>query len=196
MIDPITALLMAALSVQQEPTSSAEANVAVTAGETINSENAIPAEAAVSSTITLPAFTPVDIEILTPLNSKTSKMGEFFDIRLAEPIMLDGKTIVPAGAVGKGEVIHSAKARAGGKAGELILTARYIEDRGQKILLRSFKYGATTGASNSDSALIAGAVMGAPLVLFISGGNVDVPAGTRAQAKTSEDNQLSKQEEM
>jgi hypothetical protein len=133
---------------------------------------------------------------LTPLNSKISKMGDFFDIRLAEPIILDGKIVVPAGAVGKGEVIHAAKARAAGKAGELILAARYIEDRGQKIQLRSFKFGETTGTSNRDGALIAGVVIAAPIILLISGGNVDVPAGTRAQAKTSEINELLRQEGM
>jgi hypothetical protein len=196
LFDPITVLLATALLALQEPDVPTQADVAVTTGETVNPDNVVPAEEAANPVVTLPAFTPVDIEILTPLNSKTTKMGEFFDIRLAEPIMLDGRIIVPAGAVGQGEVIHSAKARAGGKAGELILAARYIEDRGQKILLRSFKFGATTGKSNRDGALIAGVVVAAPLVLFISGGNVDVPAGTRAQAKTSEDNQVLKQEEM
>lgn len=195
MIDPITLLLAAAFLAQQEPSAVAEAGVETVAGESASSEKAVAAEIA-NPILTLPAFTPVDIEILTLLNSKTSKMGEFFDIRLAEPMMLDGKIVVPAGALGKGEVIHAAKARAGGKAGELILTARYIEDKGQKILLRSFKFGPTTGTSKRDEALIVGAVIAAPLVLFIAGGNVDVPVGTRAQAKTSEDNILLKQEEM
>jgi hypothetical protein len=195
MIDPITLLVATAALAQQEPVAVAETGVETVALETAGSEAVVQAEVA-NPVITLPAFTPVDIEILTPINSKTNKMGEFFDIRLAEPIMLDGKIVVAAGALGKGEVIHAAKARAGGKAGELILMARYIEDKGQKILLRSFKFGPTTGTSKRDEALIAGAVIAAPLALFIAGGNVDVPVGTRAQAKTSEDNMLLKQEEM
>lgn len=195
MIDPITLLLAAAFLAQQEPSAVPETGVETVAVESVSSEAVVPVEA-VNPAITLPAFTPVDIEILMSLNSKTSKMGEFFDIRLAEPIMLDGKIVVPAGALGKGEVIHAAKARAGGKAGELILTARYVEDRGQKILLRSFKFGPTTGTSKRDEALIAGSVIAAPLALFIAGGNVDVPVGTRAQAKTSENNTFLKQEEM
>jgi hypothetical protein len=162
--------------------------------ETTVTDNANPGAAppitAQNSGTSLPALTPVDIEILTALNSKTSKMGEFFDIRLAEPVILDGKIVIPAGAVGKGEVIHAAKARAAGKAGELILAARYIEDRGQKIRLRSFKFGESTGISNRDRALIAGALIAVPMTLLISGGNVNVPAGTRAQAKTSEINEL------
>jgi hypothetical protein len=195
MIDPIPFFLAAAFLAQQEPSAVVETGAETVSGESVGSEAVVSAEVT-NPILTLPAFTPVDIEILTPLNSKTSKMGEFFDVRLAEPIMLDGKIVVPAGALGKGEVIHAAKARAGGKAGELILTARYVEDKGQKILLRSFKFGPTTGKNKRDEALIAGAVIAAPLVLLIAGGNVDVPVGTRAQAKTSEDNMLSKQEEM
>jgi hypothetical protein len=138
--------------------------------------------------VLLPAFTPVDIVILAPLNSKTSMIGEMFPIMLAAPIVHEGKTLVPAGATGEGEVIHAAKARAAGKAGELILAARYVQVDGQKIMLRSFKYGSNSGKSNVDEAWVAGAVVAAPLTLFISGGNVDIPKGSLAQAKTATDN--------
>ena len=141
-------------------------------------------------TIVIPAFTFIELAILTPLNSKTSNIGEMFDILLSEPIIVDGITIVPTGAKGQGEVIHAAKARAAGKAGEMILAARYIEHNGQKIVLRSFKYGPSTGKSNRDEALIAGAIIAAPLTLLITGKNVDIPAGTLAHAKTSIDNTI------
>jgi hypothetical protein len=134
---------------------------------------------------TLPELTVVQIEILEPLNSKTSKIGDFFAIRLSDPIITDGKIIVPAGVTGKGEVIHAAKARAAGKAGELILTARYLDFNDTKIPLRSFKYGASTGKNNASEAFAVGVGVAAPLVLFVSGGNVDIPAGTRAHAKTA-----------
>ena len=194
MISTLTYLFATAF-VSQQMGAPTDVGIETTVANEVNAEAAPPITAP-NSGITLPAFTPVDIEILTPLNSKISKMGDFFDIRLAKPIIFDGKIVVPAGAVGKGEVIHAAKARAAGKAGELILAARYIEDRGQKIQLRSFKFGETTGTSNRDGALIAGVVIAAPIILLISGGNVDVPAGTRAQAKTSEINAFLRQEGM
>ncbi len=152
--------------------------------ETPQTDQAVPSDA-----VSLPAFSIVELEIAEPLNSKTSKIGQFFDIRLAAPIMLDGKQLVPAGAIGQGEVIHAAKARAGGKAGELILAARYIEHDGQRIALRSFKFGVSgTGRNNTHEALAAGTIIATPLVLLITGGNVDVPAGTLAHAKTATDN--------
>lgn len=146
-----------------------------------------PAPAALS----VPALTPVDLEILAPLNSKTSKIGEMFPIKLSAPLMLGDQVIIPAGATGEGEVIHAAKARAAGKPGELILAARYIEHEGQRIRLRSFNFGpASTGKSHVDTAhainVASAAVPIVPVVLFIVGGQVDVPAGTAAHAKLAE----------
>jgi hypothetical protein len=136
---------------------------------------------------TLPAMTPIDIEITEALSSKTSQIGQMFGIKLAEPIMLDGTVLIPAGATGQGEVIHAAKARAAGKPGELIIAARYLDLAGTRLPLRSFKYGPTTGLNNVDKAAVVGMVIASPLMLFISGGQVDVPAGMRANAKTSVD---------
>ncbi len=141
--------------------------------------------------LSVPALKPVDLEILAPLNSKTSKIGEMFPIKLSAPLMLGDRVIVPAGAKGEGEVIHAAKARAAGKPGELILAARYIDHEGQRVRLRSFSFGpSSTGKSHVDTANainVASAVAPiVPVVLFIVGGQVDVPAGTAAHAKLAE----------
>ena len=131
------------------------------------------------------ANTTVNIEILDHVNSKLSKRGDTFAIRLAEPIRVDGHIIIPAGAPGMGEVVHAARARAGGKAGELILAVRYFEHEGAKVPLRGFKFG-SVGTDNGDVALAVGIAAG-PLAYFVSGGEVDVPSGTRANAKISAD---------
>ncbi|MDO7835381.1 hypothetical protein Q4610_10015 [Sphingobium sp. HBC34] len=129
----------------------------------------------------VPAGTYVDFEILDPLNSKLSKPGDRFRIRTTVPVGANGATVVPAGALGEGEVIHAARARAAGKAGELILAARFIEHQGQRIALRSFRF-AQAGESRTDQAIIVGMVA-VPVVLFMAGSDVDVPAGARGQAK-------------
>lgn len=153
----------------------------------------------IDNAVILPAMTPVRLTIMTGINSKTSKMGEFFDIRLAEPIMQGGRIIVPAGTMGKGEIVHAAKARAAGKAGELIIAARYLDFGNIRIPLRTLKYGeAATGKSNADEAAAVGIVVAAPLVLFVTGGQVDVPEGMPATAKLAADvriETISQQEE-
>ncbi|MBA4305172.1 MAG: hypothetical protein C0429_00385 [Sphingopyxis sp.] len=142
----------------------------------------------VDDAVILPAMLPVSIEITEALNSKTSKIGQLFDIRLRAPITVDGKVIIPAGATGKGQVIHAARARAAGKAGELIIAARYLEHEGVRVPLRSLKYGADmTGDNNAGAAIVASAAISSALALFITGGQVDIPAGMPATAKLSQD---------
>ncbi|MCI4589771.1 hypothetical protein MOK15_06660 [Sphingobium sp. BYY-5] len=133
------------------------------------------------ATSSVPAGTYVDFEILDPLNSKLSKPGDRFRIRTTVPVVLNGAIVVPEGAPGEGEVIHAARARAAGKAGELILAARFIEHQGQRIALRSFRF-AQAGTSRTDEAAWL-SLIAVPVALFMAGGDVDVPAGTRGQAK-------------
>lgn len=148
-----------------------------------------PAE--VPACCAIAAMTEVEIEIAEHVTSKSKRQGEPFAIRLAEPIVVEGRLLVPAGTPGVGEVVHSAKAGAAGKAGELILAARYLELDGRRIPLRSFRYGRRQGKDKSGAVntgnMVAAAVLPAASVVgfLIKGGEVDIPAGTRAHAKVS-----------
>lgn len=140
---------------------------------------------------TVPARTVIEIEITDTVNSKTNSSRDSFAFRLAEPLAVDGRVLVPAGTPGVGEVVHAARARAGGKAGELILAARYLEHNGTRIPLRSLRYGPSQGRDNSGS-VMAGAMVAAATIpmasmigYLIAGGEVNVPAGTRANAQTA-----------
>lgn len=145
----------------------------------------------------IPALTVVEIEVAAPINSRTSRNGDHFAIRLAEPLVVDGQVVLPAGTPGIGEVVHSAKARAMGKAAELILAARYLEVAGQRIPLRSFRYGKSQGTDNSGAVAIGNMVAAAVLpvatvaAFFVPGGEIDIPAGTRATAKVSVETRVS-----
>lgn len=139
---------------------------------------------------TVPARTPVEIEIVETVNSKTNHSRDNFAFRLAEPLSVDGRVVAPAGTPGVGEVVHAARARAGGKAGELILAARYLDLNGTRVPLRSLRYGRSTGADNIGAVtvgnIVAAAILPAAAVLgyLIAGGEVNIPAGTRANAQT------------
>jgi hypothetical protein len=140
---------------------------------------------------TVPALTPVSIEILAPPGSKISKSGDSFPIRLAAPIVIGGKEVVPAGAPGVGEVIHAKKSGGMGTAGELVLAARYLEVDGRRLMLRSLNIAAAGQSSihKVDAINAASAVSPLPIGLigfFISGGQVNVAKGTIAPAKTRE----------
>lgn len=144
-------------------------------------------EAAVAGVVRLPALTPVEFEFAGALNSKTSKIDDMFPIRLTAPIVIDGVIAVPAGATGEGQVVHAAKAAGAGKAGELIVTVRYLEHRGVRIPLRRFRMGGLgIGTDRRDGAL--GVSMVIPFSGFLMrGGEKTIEAGARANAVIASD---------
>ena len=158
----------------------------------------LPAEAAVSITplvaiesgpcCTLPDGTVVQLEIAEALNSKTAQRGQRIKLRLATPLQATEGVLVPVGTEGEGEVIHAARAGAGGKAGELILAARFLNGPGGEIKLRGMKLGGI-GKDQRDSAnaLLLGTAVAAPILapvaLLVRGGNLEIPVGMPAQAK-------------
>lgn len=150
-----------------------------------NVDNSAP-PAATTATATLgqccalPDGSPVQLEVVDPISSKTALRGQTFALRLTQPLRTAEGVLLPAGTAGAGEVIHAERSRGGGKAGELILAARYLQGPDGPIKLRGMKL----GGSGSDKT---GAAMGASLILplggFVRGTEIEIPAGTAASAK-------------
>jgi hypothetical protein len=138
---------------------------------------------------TVPSGTIVEISIDAALNSKTAKIGDHFDIHLTTPVQLtDGHVMLAAGTKGVGEVIHASKARIGGKAGELLLVARYLDVNGTQVPLRGFRFGGQ-GKDNGNLVFAATVAIGVA-GYFISGGEKRVAQGTIATAKIAVDTKL------
>lgn len=139
----------------------------------------------------IPALTAVRIAIRAHLGSKISQSGQTFAIELAEPVVIDGTEVLPAGTPGMGEVVHAKKSGGSGASGELILAARYLEIAGRRLRLRSMNFaaagednvGAVTSAAIASSATI-------PVLAFVGflvkGKPIDIPEGTLVNAKTAE----------
>jgi hypothetical protein len=151
----------------------------------------LPAETPGASCCAVPVRSPIEIEMLDTINSKDNHNGESFRFRVAEPLSVGGRVVIPAGTTGVGEVVHAARARAMGKAGELILAARYLDLNGTRIPLRTLRFGTQQGRDNSGTVTAigvasAGTIPVASLVAFvITGGEVRVPAGTRGTVQTA-----------
>jgi hypothetical protein len=131
----------------------------------------------------IPALTPVRIELVEALSSRTSVTGEAFAISLAYPVVVDGREAIPAGTKGRGEIIHAKKTGVG-VGGELVLAARYLSLGGRQLRLRSMKFNGA-GRDQQDLALAAAVAVGLP-AMFIRGKHIDVPTGAFADAKTAE----------
>ncbi len=149
-----------------------------------------PAPAPIPSSPTLlhlPAGTPLEVELVDTLSSSTSKLADRFTIRLVTAISRDGIDVVAAGATGQGEVIDAARAGMGGKQGKLIISARYLDLNGRHVRV----HGMTLAFSGKSHVNLATGVLLAPYVgmgaVLIQGGEIQIPAGSRATVRLAED---------
>jgi len=127
----------------------------------------------------------VEIEIMDSLSSRRQRPGDGFDIQLAKAIMIDGVVVVPAGAAGRGEVVDAGHSQFGGKPGKLVLAARFIELPGIRVPLRGLKLSGG-GEDRTSTAMVVSMLVGIPGI-FVQGGEIEIPAGTRAYAKVAAD---------
>jgi hypothetical protein len=135
----------------------------------------------------LPARTPIRLTLTNPVGSKTAIPGEQFPLTVSEDIKIEGTIVIPQGTPAIGEVIHAQKAKGFGKAGELLLTIRYIDLNGMKIKMRAFQ--PLQGNNKSSTAM---AVSSIPYVGvfagFVQGDDIQMPALTQVQALTALEN--------
>jgi len=139
---------------------------------------ASPAVTAQAGMIRVPEGTIVELETVDTLSSKINKRGDKFAIRLIGPLVVDGTEVIPAGTLGVGEVTTVAPAGFGGRAGEMMVLARFLTVDGVQVPLRGFKLG-SRGRDNAALAMFIPYGVG----IFMTGGNVEIPSGTDAQAK-------------
>lgn len=133
--------------------------------------------------------TLIEIRLTEGVNSRAVKVGDWFGIAVNQPVMLGEQIIVPEGTAGRGQIVHVAKSSWGGKAGELIVAARYLELNGAQIPLRGMKLGGV-GRNNEGLAFatsIAGGLAATPIIFALNGKNADLPEGTLATAKLAID---------
>jgi len=133
--------------------------------------------------VTVPALTPVAVRLEELISSNKNRPGDRFRITVAEDVRVGDALVIPAGSPGEGEVIHAAKSGAGGKAGELILAARYVRVGDFEVRLRSFALG-VVGKDQAANSLAASMIIG-PFAMFVKGGVITVPPATLGKAKTA-----------
>jgi hypothetical protein len=134
--------------------------------------------------LVLPANTVIELEVVDFVGSNTNKPGDFFHLRLAKDVMLGSVVLIPAGTSAIGQVVHATKSGTGGKGGELILAARYIDAPQGQIKLRS-SFGAA-GKDRTKTAIGMTIAVGA-LGMLVKGKQVELPAGSPISARIAVD---------
>lgn len=143
-----------------------------------------------TATITIPAGTVIEVELTEALSSETSRQEQRFGLRLVTPIIVEGVEVVPAGALGGGEVIDAHPSAFGGRQGRLIISGRYIELNGQQARIRGMQMTAA-GEDRANTALAVSMIPYAGVAgIFVQGGKVEIPAGARGTARLAADFQI------
>src|SRR5215813_8001575 len=89
--------LAATLGAQEEKPSAGLKTRPATTPEAAQPEESKTTEAAAPMS-ELPAGTAVKMKLETTLSTMTNKSGDAFSGRVTEPVMLNGKTVIPVGA--------------------------------------------------------------------------------------------------
>jgi hypothetical protein len=138
-----------------------------------------------------PAGAVVQVELAGEVSTKTQKSGDTFLLRLARPLVVNGRVLMRPGAPGVGEVIEASGPGMGGKPAKLVLAGRYLRLRRFRVPIEALQL-AAHGHDNSLAAQAVGlsGIAFAPLGfvgLAVRGGDVTLPAGTSATAKLASD---------
>jgi hypothetical protein len=123
--------------------------------------------------VSAPVGTALALELITPVSSETAQVETQVTARLRQPVVVDGFTVIPAGATLQGDVIEVE--RAGRVRGRSHLGIRFtsVTIDGQKDSLRTNALGFDGEATKSEDAtkVGGGAGIGALIGGIVGGGS-------------------------
>lgn len=147
--------------------------------------------------VTIPANTLVKIKLVTPINTKTLKAGDKVEYQVASDINVNGSVVFAQGAPGEGTVNKITPARNFGRDAKMDIDFAQIRAidgtsvdtfLGEEAKKEMKSVAMAAGASVAGMALLGpvGIVTGA----FVSGKDINLPAGTEMYIQTKSDNIL------
>ncbi len=141
--------------------------------------------------VTVPSQVVIELKTLEEISSKTAREGDILNFAVAEDVVVDGCTVIPAGMKGTAKVAKARKAGWFGRNGKLELefsSIRAIDGTEIPVLMgekseEEYKKAAGAVGASAAGALILGPV-GLVGGLFVNGDNVTIPAGSVMYVET------------
>lgn len=151
-------------------------------GASASSLTAAPAAGAVPSRrfreVVVPGGTRLNLQLSTPVASDTSKVEDQVSATLAQPLVVDGTTVLPAGTIAIGTVV--AAERSGRVKGRASIAIRFHELRAEdeSYAIRSSRIAREAEATKGEDAAKVGIGAGAgALVGAVAGGKKGAVVG-------------------
>jgi hypothetical protein len=129
--------------------------------------------AAPATLVTLPRDTPVELMAPREVSTAEATAGEIFKLRVNKAIVIDGRTIVPAGTNAFGQVISARDSGGLGKSGRMTAKLLHIQLGGIEIPLEGEMSAKGTGAGSAGLAVLFTGWVG----FFHRGNNAKIKAG-------------------
>lgn len=127
----------------------------------------------------VPVGTPVRLMNLVEINSRSAFIGQKFKLRVQDPVIVDGKTVIPVGTLAWGEVAAFQSNGAVGKAGKLGVKILYLDLPEGRLPLN----GSSAQEGNSNATGVAVAVISFGLLgLFTAGESARLKGGDQIVA--------------
>lgn len=172
-------------SQQEQPPATAADNSAAPAGST----SAAPAPAPPMVTKEappkpapkpkiVPAGTVMRVRLNQEISSKESQAGQTFTGSLMEPVVVDGRTLIPSGATVAGEVVNAKSAGRFKGAAELAITIKSVNVGGTPHALIASTISQTSkGKGKRSAAMIGGGAGAGALIGGLAGGGKGAAIG-------------------
>lgn len=129
-------------------------------------------------TLAVEAGTPIHVRLDHSLSSRSATPGDAFHATVSQPVTVDGKVVIPAGALAHGTVVHARPSgRLSGRA-QLQLRLEAIEVNGESYAVETNTLGRSGGSHKKRNiALIGGGAGVGALIGGLAGGGKGVLIG-------------------
>ena len=131
-----------------------------------------------SDPVTVPERTPIHVTLDQSLATNQNRPGDHFDATVSEPVVVDGKAVIPQGAHAQGLVVESRESgRFKGRA-RLQLALQTVEVDGQTYDVRTISH-PRVGRDHKkrDFAWIGGGAVGGAMIGALAGGGTGALIG-------------------
>ncbi|HLM57601.1 MAG TPA: hypothetical protein VK422_15910 [Pyrinomonadaceae bacterium] len=145
-------------------------------------------QSAPAAGVTIPDGTELTVITTEEISSKTATEGDPITFKVDEDVKVNGKVVITAGTIAKGEISNAKKSGRMGKGGTLsirILSTTTVDN--QKVKLRASKGKEGDDKTGTTVALV---VLFGPLGFLKKGKDAKIKEGTKIKAYTDEEKKV------